>query len=200
MNRNRQRRAIVAMPLLAASLTLLYRLLARRVGNRRTWYVGFLFYWLFWCLLFPLHLLGTNRVRRLFSGARPDRRSWAIITLPPALALLQRFFQEKPQRSRQERAALMISALLNGTLEELLWRGLPLALFPDRPWWRAGWPTLWFALWHYAPGSVSPHTSTGGLMAGAGFLGAAYSVVVQQTGGIRWTALSHTLAGLAQVS
>jgi hypothetical protein len=35
-------------------------------------------------------------------------------------------------------------------------------------------------------------------MAGAGLLGAAYSRLARQTGGIRWAALSHTLAGLVQ--
>jgi len=60
--------------------------------------------------------------------------------------------------------------LMNSFWEEVLWRGVYITLFPDSRWWGIVWPTVWFALWHYAPGSVSPLADVRMLMIGAGVL------------------------------
>jgi len=50
---------------------------------------------------------------------------------------------------------LLSSCLGNGFFEELPWRGLYLCLFPNSIILKMMWPSVWFALWHYVPGSVS---------------------------------------------
>jgi hypothetical protein len=58
---------------------------------------------------------------------------------------------------------------------------------------------IWFALWHYGPGSISPLTNVWLLTGGAAVLGAGLSWLTRQTKSICCAAISHTLAGLAQV-
>jgi hypothetical protein len=47
------------------------------------------------------------------------------------------------------------SWLVMGTLEEVLWRGVYLELFPRSARWGVVWPSVFFALWHFAPDSAA---------------------------------------------
>jgi membrane protease YdiL (CAAX protease family) len=101
-----------------------------------------------------------------------------------------------------ERPNLWITLLLitttfgNGFFEELLWRGIHLVLFPGDFWMGMLWPTLWFALWHYAPGSIAPGRKPWRLMTGAGIMGFYLAFLARQTGAIGWTIVAHTLGGM----
>jgi len=198
MNR-KQLIAIGALPVLTVTMVAIYRLLARLLGRKRAWYAGFLVYWPVWCILFPLRMVGPKKLRALFSYHRPNALGWFMLIFPPVLTFLGRFVLDKQPRRAKERVALVFMSFINGTLEEVLWRGVYVELFPGKPLWGVVWPTLWFALWHYAPGSVSPLTDVWTLMAGAGVFGACLSWLAMRTRSIRWAAASHTLAGLAQV-
>ncbi len=112
--------------------------------------------------------------------------------------LTARLFEGGQRAGSWELPALVAMALVNGTLEEVLWRGVYPALFPRSPGWGYLWPTLWFALWHAAPGSVAEGPAWQ-LVAGAALFGAALGWVAWRTRSIRWTVLSHVLAGLVSV-
>lgn len=198
MNR-KQLLAVAALPTLALTMIPVFRLLARWLGPRRAWYAGFLVYWPVWCMVFPLWLVGSQKLRALLQFRRPQAVEWFIMIVPALLAFVGRYALDKPQRSAREKAILVCMAFMNGIGEEVLWRGVYVALFPDSRFWGAVWPTLWFALWHYAPGSVSPLTDVRPLMIGAGVLGACLSWLALKTQSIRSAAVAHTLAGLAQV-
>ncbi|HMK93619.1 MAG TPA: hypothetical protein VK576_11520, partial [Thermoleophilia bacterium] len=49
-----------------ASMWSAFGWLGRRFGPRLGYFLGFLVYWLGWCLLVPLLLLGASGVRHLF--------------------------------------------------------------------------------------------------------------------------------------
>ena len=198
MNR-RQIVALAALPTLTLTMIPVFRLLARWLGRNRAWYAGFLVYWPIWCILFPLWAIGPRKLKALLKFQRPQLAEWFMLTVPPALAFLGRYTLDKPQRGAKEKAVLVFMAVMNGIGEEVLWRGVYVTLFPDSRWWGAVWPTIWFALWHYAPGSVSPLTDVRVLMMGAGVLGACLSWLSLKTHSIRTAALSHVLGGLAQV-
>jgi membrane protease YdiL (CAAX protease family) len=198
MNR-KQLLAIGAAPFLAVSMAVVYRVLARLLGDRRAWYVGFVVYWVGWCLVFPVKVLGRQQFRRLFVPRRPGKSGGLIMGLVPGISLLGRFFQEKRPRRPGENSRLVMTAFLNGTLEEVLWRGVYTHLFPEQPFWSIIWPTLWFALWHYGPGSISPMTDARVLMGGAAVLGLNLAWLTRQAGSIVPAAITHTLAGLAQI-
>ncbi len=56
-------------------------------------------------------------------------------------------------------------AVVNGSLQEVLWRGTYLTMFPGQLWLAVLYPTTGFALWHFAPQSIFPYTGPGGRVA-----------------------------------
>ena len=99
---------------------------------------------------------------------------------------------------------LMIGLLVstnfgNGFFEEILWRGLFMELFPTRILFCIVWPSVWFGLAHYAPGSVAPNGNPVGLMIGAGMMGFYLSFLAQKTGTIWWGIIAHALGGFIMI-
>ena len=95
---------------------------------------------------------------------------------------------------------LLVSTNLgNGFFEELLWRGVYMELFPDSTLFRIVWPSIWFALWHYVPGSVSPDGNVAGLMIGAGLFGFYLSFLAKKTGTIWWSIVAHAIGGFIMI-
>jgi membrane protease YdiL (CAAX protease family) len=87
-------------------------------------------------------------------------------------------------------------AIINGTLEELLWRGAYLTAFQGN--WFLGYiyPAFGFAIWHLAPQSIFRNPAPGGsiaLVVVAGVVGLMWGWVSRQTGSILWGTVSHIL-------
>jgi membrane protease YdiL (CAAX protease family) len=92
------------------------------------------------------------------------------------------------------------TSLGNGFFEEVLWRGVYMELFPDSILLRIVWPTIWFALWHYAPGSVAPDGNVLGLIIGSGVMGFYLAFLAKRTGTIWWTIVAHTIGGMIMIA
>jgi membrane protease YdiL (CAAX protease family) len=188
--------ALVVVPAVAASMRLAFPALATRLGRRRGYFVAFLCYWLGWCLLVPLWVLGPARLRRLFPGRRPAGREWLALAAPPALGFVAAF----PRQVRRADVATLVGsaalAVVNATAEEVLWRGVYRDAFPDDRRLGLWYPAVGFGLWHVAPQAVFPNPRPGGaasLVAVAGLVGLLYGWVARRTGGIGWTTVSHVL-------
>jgi membrane protease YdiL (CAAX protease family) len=105
-----------------------------------------------------------------------------------------------PRALRQADVVIIILsaliAVVNGALEELLWRGAYLSIFPDSWFFAYVYPAIGFAVWHFAPQSVVPDTASGGaisLVAVSGVVGLMWAWVANQTGSILWVTFSHVL-------
>lgn len=95
---------------------------------------------------------------------------------------------------------LLVSTNLgNGLFEEVLWRGTYMQLFPNSPFHRIVWPSIWFGLWHYVPGSVSPNGNVLPLMVGSALMGFYLSCLAKRTGTIWWAILAHAIGGFIMV-
>ena len=197
MNR-KQTVALAALPTLALTMIPVYRLLARWLGRKRAWYAGFVVYWSIWCIPFSLWAIGLRRLRELLRFQRLRTAEWLMLIVFPTLAFLGRYTLRKSPRSTTEKTLLVFVTIMNSFWEEVLWRGVYITLFPDNRWWAMVWPTLWFAVWHYAPGSISPLADARTLMIGAGVLGASLSWLALKTQSIRTAAVANFLGGLAQ--
>lgn len=193
----------VAPPLLLATTYQVYRLLERRYGKKWSYLGGFLFYWLVWCLLFPLALLGPQRLLGLFHGvSSPFGHPWWLgafcLLAPPLVAFIVIFPRALRKASVRLVLVSALLALVNGPLEEVLWRGAYLTLFPGQFWMALLYPSLGFALWHLAPMSVVPPAGGGrwgkaALLAQVSFLGLLWAWVANNTGSILCTAVAHIL-------
>ncbi|MGA7271253.1 MAG: CPBP family intramembrane glutamic endopeptidase [Acidimicrobiia bacterium] len=87
---------------------------------------------------------------------------------------------------------MVATAAVNAPLEELLWRGAFLDMFPDSVVKGAIWPLAGFSLWHLAPQIILP-SRLGKLrfLAGATVVGAVAAMTVWRRRGLRPVLWSH---------
>jgi len=163
--------------------------------------LGFMVYWLFWCILIPIILLGG--IRPLFELFQPfptfSELSWKthlFLWWPIAFPL---FFVFIPRLMKANVNILLASILLGiviGITEEILWRGVYMRLFPNNVWLNLVYPSLMFAIWHIAPQTVVINRMPGGtfsFMSYAFLLGLSYAITVYQTKSIAWCTVAHAI-------
>lgn len=177
-------------------MRVLFPAMARRLGKRRGHLAGFALYWA-GCYLVPLGLLGWGQVKTLLSqpGRPLPSPRWlvaAALLVPPLGAV----GTELAPRVRKADPVLLAAAAgvaaINATGEELLWRGLFVATFPDEPVRGWLWPAAGFTTWHLAPLSVLPsHRGTLGFLLPTALIGAGYGWVAWRTRSLRWTLPPH---------
>jgi membrane protease YdiL (CAAX protease family) len=89
------------------------------------------------------------------------------MVFPPMMAFIGRFIFEQDQRAASGIIMYILMSFVNGVLEEILWRRVYINVFHENKLWGFALPTVWFELWHFAPGSIYPLTGVWILMAGA---------------------------------
>jgi membrane protease YdiL (CAAX protease family) len=93
---------------------------------------------------------------------------------------------------------LMSTPFGNGFFEEVLWRGVYLKLFPKSIFYGVLWPSIWFAVWHYVPGSLFDG-KVAGLMIGSGAMGLYLVYLTRKTNTLWWSILVHTVGGIIMI-
>jgi membrane protease YdiL (CAAX protease family) len=196
---------IAAPPALLLTTYLTFRLSAVRLGTARGYLIGFLFYWIGWCLLLTLLTVGADGLRQMFGVPTPQfgQPNWLGIILlagPPLLMFATQF----PEKVRGAGLLVFICsaayAVANGMMEEMLWRGAYVTAFPNSWLWAYIYPSIWFGLWHISPQAVESGTVTSGTVAFALMsitLGLVWGWVAKTTGSIRWTVVAHILLNFA---
>jgi membrane protease YdiL (CAAX protease family) len=200
---HRQIIAIVTPPILVGMMIPVFRILVRYLQTdwRVGWALGLASYWIVWCGLFPWVLIGKESILRLIHPQRITLQIFILVLIPIIGAALYRLV---PGMDYHKPTVLIFLIVLitpfgNGFFEEILWRGVYLELFPKNLWLGMIWPSLWFALWHYAPGSVAPDGKPWGLMIGSGIMGFYLSFLARKTSTIWWTILMHTIGGIIMI-
>jgi membrane protease YdiL (CAAX protease family) len=184
--------APVAVPLTTAAV---FGALRRTSSPRAAYNVGFIGYWLGWCTGFPLWVLGPSGcLDVLRKGSRPRAVDVALMALPVAGAVGGELLPHRHLVDRDVATVMVVSAMVNAVGEELLWRGVFLAQFPDDVVRGALWPLAGFTVWHLAPQLVLP-SSRGrlGFLVGATMVGATCTAAARRTGGLRNVLLAHVL-------
>jgi len=198
---HKQKIAVVAPPILIGMMYPIFHLLSGVFEERIGWYLGLLLYWLVWGAAFPRLMIGGEGIRNMIRPRKPSVKILLLVLFPLLMAALYKLIPgmeyEKP--SMGILLLLLSSCFGNGFFEELLWRGLYLYLFPNSILYKMVWPSVWFALWHYVPGSVSSGGNVLGLMIGSGLMGFYLSFLVHKTGTIWWAIVAHTLGGIIMV-
>jgi uncharacterized protein len=171
---------MVAPFVLIATTYVAYNGFVGLFGFRTGYFLGFLFKWGIWCIVVPLWLLGRRGVMDLFRSTsprvgRPAWLGWTLLALPLVVGYGYAFPRVLPMATL---ALVLLSAgiaLVNGTLEEVFWRGTYARTFPGDPVRAWLYPSVGFGLWHLAPQSVSTGMGNpGGVVAFAGLGGRVY--------------------------
>lgn len=200
---SKQKLVIIAPVLLIAVMYPVFQVLAGvfRENWRIGWFLGLVVYWLICGGAFPMLIIGKDRIVAMIRPQRPNRRVLVLVAFPVLIASIYRLIPgmeyEKP--SVWILLMLLSTTVGNGLFEEVLWRGVYLQLFPDSALLRMIWPSIWFALWHYAPGSVSPSGNVFGLMIGSGIFGLYLSYLANRTNTLWWCIVAHMLGGIVML-
>jgi membrane protease YdiL (CAAX protease family) len=202
---------LVAPPILLTTTYAGFYFLGKSVGPVYGYLGGFLFYWIFWCFLFPLWAVGVKGFRAMFKKPHPPfgKPAWLGIVFLIGPVIAPFFTMFLPMVGEVNGPILLVSilfAITNGTMEEVLWRGTYVTVFPKSWLWSYWYPSIWFGYWHLSPQVIFPSQMPGGAFGFATmaiFLGLVFGWIAKKTGSIRWTTLAHILTdfmGLAGLS
>ncbi|MBN1667888.1 MAG: CPBP family intramembrane metalloprotease [Anaerolineales bacterium] len=204
MNQSRLRFALAIPFLLLPSTALVFWLAVQFVGREGGYLIGFGFYWLFWCLLVPWLLLGESGFTSLLTDHTQlfTRHNWlaALLWLVVTVVTVFMYGQDFVHALLVLILVAIPLAIVNGVCEEMLWRGLYVHLFSNRPWLGIVYPSIGFALWHFAPQIALPDENGIEFVISTLFLGLAYGYIAYRTGSAKWTAISHSLNGILALS
>jgi len=169
------------------------------MNDRVAWYLGLAIYWIIWCFVFPLLIIGKEAIKKLIRPRKPDKKILFLIAIPLLGAVAGRILLGGYEKESVWIALLLFSTPFgNGFFEEVLWRGVYVKLFPNNVFFWMIWPSVWFALWHYAPGSVSSGNPSR-LIIGAGVMGLYLSFLARKTNTVWWGIVVHTVGGIIMV-
>lgn len=178
----------------------MFSVAARWLGDAAGYLVGFGFYWL-WCLSVPLLLWGRCGLRQTLAAEDSlfRRKNWLLIALLSLTIVGAVWMYFIPGLATVSFGVLLFSpvAILNGTAEEILWRGVYVKAFERNAVLGCVYPAAGFALFHLAPTLVFP--AEGGVfqfIMSTFALGLVYGWVAYRTKTARWTAIAHSLAGV----
>jgi membrane protease YdiL (CAAX protease family) len=183
-----RRGAVLAAPaVVPASMAVLLHGLSRRLSPRAAYNVGFTSYWLVWCMGFPMWILGPRRAARLLiRGQRPSARETLLLLLPVAGAVTCELLPNRKKIDMPVALVMAATGVINGTGEELLWRGLFLEVFPNDPLRGLLWPLVGFSLWHLAPQMILPsRLGRWPFLLGAALVGSASAFSAWRSGGLK---------------
>ena len=200
------RQLFIAAPLvLVATTYAVFRLLIPLAGETTAYFSGFAFYWVMGGIVLPILLIGRDGVASVF--ARRTRAlslgfAAALVLLAASVAFgfLFTFPYIFPVGSGATLASLAAYAIVNGTCEEIFWRGTFAHRFPSNRWLGMFYPAVIFSLWHLIPWLVFPlflHVSAVAVIAAVLPIALVYHWVAWSTGSIRWTVLAHVLTNMS---
>jgi membrane protease YdiL (CAAX protease family) len=198
---NKQKIAIIAPLVLIGMMYPIFQFMSRVFGDRMGWYIGLVMYWIIWGGAFSWLMIGRQSIGKIIRPKKLTLRILLLILFPLLMATLYKFIpgMEYDKPSVWIFLLLVSTNFGNGFFEELLWRGVYMSLFPGSLMFRIIWPSIWFALWHYVPGSVIANGNVIGLIIGSGLMGFYLSFLARKTDTIWWTIVTHTIGGFIMI-
>jgi len=198
---------LIAPVVLIVATYVVFRLFTPIAGERIASFTGFGFYWLLGGIVMPVTLIGRHGIAELFAR-RPVPRSvrftiaLVLLAVPVVFGFLFAFPAILPFATGATLLGLAAYAVVNGTLEEVFWRGVFARRFPSNPWLGMMYPAVLFSLWQLVPWAVFPtllHVPAFIVLGVALPVGLLYNWVAWRTGSIHLTVLSHVLTNLSGV-
>lgn len=194
------------MPL---AMKAVFRATTRRYGPERGYQAGFAVYWA-GCWALAGTVIGRQRLLELWEAPAqllpaPLGPSAAVLVAPPVGAVTTQWLPHARASGPAAVAVALGVGTTNALAEEVFWRGIPAATFPDDPLRGWLWPALGFTAWHLVPLGTRPSTPQRrtALLAGAALIGLGYGWIAWRTRSLVAVAPAHALtdsSGVRQVA
>jgi membrane protease YdiL (CAAX protease family) len=199
----RQRTFLYLLPiLLILSTASVFVFSAKWLGKETGYVLGFVFYWVIWCLMVPLLMLKREGARKLFREENKlfQKQNWLAAVLLIMIIVITVIMYPPAGLLASKLKLILIAipiAIINSVCEEMLWRGLYVKAFRGNILLGVIYPSIGFAMWHISPQLIVP-ASTGILpfVLSTFFLGISYAWISYRTSSIKWNAISHSLGGI----
>lgn len=179
----------------------IFKIFVGRYGMKLGYFLGFVFYWIVWCFIFPLFIIGIDGIKNIFRKVsnpfgKPAWLGLLVLLIPPFLAGSTAFVKKFNIINSLILLGSLGLAIINATGEEILWRGVYNRIFPKNVILGYIYPSIGFAIWHISPQTIHVSSMPGGIYSflfGALVLGLCWGWVVWKTKSIIWAVLSHIL-------
>jgi len=191
----------ITPPLLLLTTLIVFHFASIFFGKKIGYFIGFLFYWLFWCLMVPLITIGWAEIKSSFirMPKRVSQMSFMeliMLTIPLVLGYGYAF----PKAIHSANLIIIISSLLlaiiNALCEEILWRATFIKIFSSNAFMSFIYPTIGFGIWHYSPQTIYASNTPGATIAFIGvatIVGFFYGFIARKYNSIFWTTITHIL-------
>ena len=132
-------------------------------GNKTGYFLGFLFYWLFWCFFVSVKFIGTKSIPELFTYKKPWLNNGIILCLfIPLIFVYSYAFPSAIKKANFEIIILsLLISTINATLEKVLRRGVYFRIFKSLKYLGIIYSSAGFAVWHYAPQVIFTNSNPG---------------------------------------
>jgi membrane protease YdiL (CAAX protease family) len=204
---NPQRIFLFFLPvLLIPSTALIFVFSAKWLGKEFGYVLGFIFYWVVWCLFVPLQILKKEGIGDLFKERSQlfQKQNWLPAALLITIIVITVIMYPPAGLLAAPMKLIVIAipiAIINGVCEEILWRGVYVKAFPANMVLGVVYPSIGFALWHISSQLLIPaETGFWPFVLSTFFLGISYGLISYRTGSIKWNAISHSIGGILDLS
>jgi membrane protease YdiL (CAAX protease family) len=196
---SKQKTAILLSPVLFLVMFAVYQGFATILGSDLGWYAGFAIYWPIFCVAIPCWLVGSKQIIKRYQIIKINPTYLLVYLFPVFMTLIGGLFMSTAERNLIGLIVWLGMSIGNGIFEEILWRGVYPTLFPNSKLFGFAWPTIWFSIWHFAPGSLSQNFQPIVLVSGALMLGIFFGWGAFKTKSLFWASTGHTFSGLFQL-
>ena len=190
-------------PILCITMLISFPIFTAVFGKTMGYVLGFCSYWFLFCIPFSLYSCnGFNGLKELYSPlsniSATIKMLNYLLAFIPCIAIFFVVFKEfVPNAGFRVLAIALLFALINGTFEEMFWRGVFNKVFHNNIYLSYIYPSLFFGIWHIALYLAKGMVYQGGfasLVGGAFFMGLLWGWVAYKTRSIKVVTLAHITA------
>jgi len=191
---------LFSAPILCMAMLILMPFLTNEIGKTQGYIMGFIIYWFVFCLPISIYSFDgfSNIIKLYFQKLHISIRMkniYYLLAFIPCIATFFVVFRRFAFKAGFEIFIIVfLFALINGTVEELFWRGAFNKNFDNNIILAYIYPTVFFGIWHIALYFAKGIDYQGGfssLVGGSFFMGILWGWIAYKTKSIRVVTLAH---------
>lgn len=200
---NNKKIILLCVPiLLCIFMIIIIPFLTNIIGTTTGYIIGFCIYWFVFCVPASYYFSnGSGGIKGIYSQmtrlATKNKIIYYILAFVPCFGVLFAVFIEIASKAGFQVLLLaLVFALINGTIEEMFWRGLFNKIFTDNIFLAFLFPSLFFGIWHISLFLAKEIEYQGGfvsLVGGAYIVGLLWGGIAYKTKSIKVVTIAHII-------